>query len=46
MGEDVSFCRLARGNGFKIYANIESSTAHHGSFAWKGKFGESLRNIK
>ena len=30
MGEDVSFCRLARGNGFKIYANIESSTTHHG----------------
>ena len=43
MGEDVSFCRLARGNGFKIYANIESSTTHHGSFAWKGTFGESLK---
>ena len=46
MGEDVSFCRLARGNGFKIYANIESSTSHHGSFAWKGMFGESLKTIK
>ena len=45
MGEDVSFCRLARGNGFKIYANIESSTTHHGSFAWKGRFGDSLKNI-
>jgi len=43
MGEDVSFCRLARGNGFKIYANIESSTTHHGSYAWKGTFGESLK---
>ena len=43
MGEDVSFCRLARGNGFKIYANIESSTTHHGAYAWKGTFGESLK---
>ena len=46
MGEDVSFCRLARGNGFKIYANIESPTGHHGSFAWKGTFGESMKSIK
>ena len=46
MGEDVSFCRLARGNGFKIYANIESSTTHHGSFAWKGTFGDSMKDIK
>jgi len=46
MGEDVSFCRLARGNGFKIYANIESSTTHHGSSAWKGTFGESLKEKK
>ena len=42
MGEDISFCKLARSNGFKLYANIESSTAHHGSWAWEGKFGESL----
>jgi hypothetical protein len=46
MGEDVSFCRLARGNGFKIFANIQSPTVHHGSFAWKGTFGESLKSIK
>jgi hypothetical protein len=46
MGEDVSFCRLARGDGFKIYANIESPTGHHGSFAWKGTFGESMKSIK
>ena len=43
MGEDVSFCRLARGSGFKIYANTESMTRHHGSYAWTGKFGESLK---
>ena len=42
MGEDVSFCKLARGNDFKIYANTESTTSHHGSWAWKGKFKESL----
>jgi len=46
MGEDISFCRLARDNGFKIYANIQSSTAHHGAYAWKGKFGDSLKDIK
>ena len=42
MGEDVSFCRLARDNGFKIYANIESPTSHQGEYAWVGKFGDSL----
>jgi len=46
MGEDVSFCRLARGNGFKIFANIQSPTVHHGSYAWKGTFGDSLKDIK
>ena len=46
MGEDVSFCRLARDNDFKIYANIESSTSHHGAYAWKGTFGESLKSVK
>ena len=42
MGEDVSFCKLAKENDFKIYANTESTTKHHGSWAWEGKFGESL----
>ena len=46
MGEDVSFCRLARSNGFKIYANTESPTAHRGEYAWVGKFGDSLKDIK
>ena len=41
-GEDISFCKLARGNDFIIYANTESTTSHHGSYAWKGKFKESL----
>jgi len=42
MGEDVSFCKLARKNDIKIFANTESTTKHHGSYAWQGKFGESL----
>ena len=41
-GEDISFCKLAKENGFKIYANTESTTSHHGSWAWEGKFKESL----
>ena len=46
VGEDISFCRLAAANGFKLYANIQSPTVHHGSYAWKGTFGESLKVIK
>tara|TARA_R100001143_G_scaffold57764_1_gene55191 strand:- start:37 stop:756 length:720 start_codon:yes stop_codon:yes gene_type:complete len=46
VGEDISFCRLAAANGFKLYANIQSPTVHHGSYAWKGTFGESLKAIK
>jgi len=42
VGEDVSFCQLARDNGFRIYANTESETRHHGSYAWSGKFGDIL----
>ena len=41
-GEDISFCKLARENNFRIYANTESTTQHHGSYAWEGKFKESL----
>ena len=46
MGEDLSFCKLARANGLKLYANTESPTAHRGEFAWTGKFGDSLKSIK
>jgi len=41
-GEDLSFCALARGAGFKIYANLDSWTTHHGSRGWKGRFGDFL----
>ena len=45
-GEDVSFCKLARKEGFKLYANTESMTAHRGEYAWVGKFKDSLKDIK
>ena len=41
-GEDISFCRLARDYGFKIYANIKSQTTHHGTYGWTGKFEDAL----
>ena len=41
-GEDLSFCALATGAGFRIYANLDSGTTHHGSYGWKGRFGDSL----
>ena len=41
-GEDLSFCELAREEGFKIYANLDSGTTHHGSWGWKGRFGDYL----
>ena len=41
-GEDLSFCSLAREAGIKIYANLDSETTHHGSWGWKGRFGDFL----
>ena len=41
-GEALSFCELAREEGFRIYANLDSGTTHHGSYGWKGRFGDSL----
>ena len=41
-GEDLSFCSLAKEAGFKIYANLDSTTVHHGNWGFKGKFGDSL----
>ena len=41
-GEDLAFCELATDNGFRIYANLDSGTTHHGSYGWKGRFGDSL----
>ena len=46
VGEDLSFCQLAKKAGFRIYGNTESLTRHHGSYAWEGKFGESLNEME
>ncbi len=43
-GEDLSFCKLAQEQGFKLYANTKSMTGHRGEFAWIGKFGDSLKS--
>ena len=42
-GEDLAFCDLVRGAGFQIYANIDSMTTHHGTYAWRGRFKEVLQ---
>jgi len=41
-GEDVSFCKLVRQAGFKLYANTASFTKHHGSYAWGGRFKDAV----
>ena len=41
-GEDLAFCERAKNAGFKIYANLDSWTTHHGSYGWKGRFGDYL----
>ena len=43
-GEDLAFCEKAKKAGFKIYANLDSWTTHHGSYGWKGRFGDYLVN--
>ena len=45
-GEDLAFCERAKAAGFKIYANLDSWTTHHGSYGWKGRFGDYLVNKK
>jgi len=45
-GEDLAFCELAKKTGFKIYANLDSWTTHHGSYGWKGRFGDYLVDKK
>ena len=45
-GEDLAFCERAKKAGFKIYANLDSWTTHHGTYGWKGRFGDYLVNKK
>ena len=42
-GDDIAFCNLARSEGFKLYGNIESSLTHHGSYGYKGKYGDGFK---
>ena len=42
-GEDIYFCDLARQSGFKVYANLDSTLIHHGSFAYKGRYGDVFK---
>ena len=41
-GEDLAFSELARRCSMKIYANLDSWTTHHGSWGFRGKFGDTL----
>ena len=45
-GEDIFFCDLARQSGFKIYANLDSTLTHHGSFGYKGKYNDVFKMKK
>ena len=38
MSEDFFFCRLARDNGFKIWAYIDAETAHVGTISFTGNY--------
>ena len=42
-GDDIAFCNLARSVDFKLHGNIESSLTHHGSYGYKGRFGEGFK---
>ena len=42
-GEDIYFCDLARQSGFKVFANLDSTLTHHGSFGYKGKYGDVFK---
>jgi hypothetical protein len=44
-GEDIAFCDLAREAGYKIHANIDSTTVHHGPYGWRGRFRDSLEKV-
>ena len=44
-GEDIAFCELVRKSKFKIHANIDSTTIHHGPYGYKGKFRDALDKV-
>jgi len=42
-GEDIYFCDLAQQSGFKVYANLDSTLIHHGSYGYKGKYSDVFK---
>ena len=42
-GEDLSFCDLVADAEISIYGNLDSWTTHHGSWGFRGTFGDSLK---
>lgn len=40
MGEDYYFCKLARDNGFDVWAYIDEKIAHIGPYAFEGNYRE------
>lgn len=40
MGEDYYFCKLARENGFDIWAYVDEEIAHIGPYAYRGNYRE------
>jgi len=42
-GDDIAFCNLARSADFKLHANIESPLTHHGSYGYRGRYGEGFK---
>lgn len=40
MGEDYNFCRIARENGFDVWAYVDEPIAHIGNYAFEGNYRE------
>lgn len=45
MSEDFSFCKLARENGFKIWAYIDAQTAHVGNISFVGNYVDVAESL-
>lgn len=40
MGEDYSFCKLVRENGFDVWAYLDEQIAHIGNYSFDGKYSD------
>lgn len=45
MSEDLYFCRMARQNGFQVWAYIDAETAHTGITSFRGNYADVLEGI-